>query len=208
MIISKITPAKQHLNTVTFIDGSEVSLDKDICAENSLMADMEIDDTFLQELRLQSDYSRAKSRALWYLDRMDYTEKKLYEKLISKGFDKKVSATVMAKLTESGIVDDRRYAERFAERLLEAKTSKREALQKMLYRGIPYDLAKEVLAELDVDEEQQLAELIENKYASKLQADNGYQKVYGALVRKGFSYSAVRTALKKYTDEIEFSEEY
>ena len=43
MIISKITPQKQHLNSVVFTDGSEILLDKDTCTENSLMADMVID---------------------------------------------------------------------------------------------------------------------------------------------------------------------
>lgn len=208
MIIKSITPGKQHLNLVTFTDGTEVLLDKDTCAENSLMAGMEIEDEFLEKLRFRSDYGRAKSRALWYLDRMDYTSKKLYEKLVSKGFDKKVCAAVLAKLCEIGIVDDRRYAERLADRLLTAKTSKREAMQKLLYRGVPYDLAKEVLSEFEVDEEEQLAELIESKYADKLKGENGYSKVYAALIRKGFSYSGVRAALKKFTEDFEFSEEY
>ena len=33
-------------------------------------------------------------------------------------------------------------------------------------------------------------------------------KVYAALVRKGFSYSAVSEAIRKYTKEIEIQEEY
>lgn len=208
MEISRITPQKGHLNLVSFSDGSEILLDKDLCLEKGLYPEMEIDEEDIEVLKYESDYLRAKSRALWYLDRMDYTEKKLFDKLVTKGFDKKVCAAVLSKLTEIGAVDDRRYAERFAEKLMEAKVSKREALQKMLYRKIPYNLAKEVLSDFEVDEEEQLAELIEKKYAQKLQGENGYQKVYGALVRKGFSYSAVRSALKKYTDNIEFSEEY
>jgi len=208
MIISKITPSKQHLNTVLMNDGQEYLIDKDTCIIHSLIADMEISPEELKKLIFESDYERAKSRALWYLDRMDYTEKKLYEKLISKGFDKKAAAAALAKLVESGRVDDRRYAERYAERLLEAKVSNREALQKMLYRGLPYDLAKEILENVDVNEGDTLTKLIETKYASKLQTEDGYRKVYAALVRKGFSYSEVRSALKKYTEDIEFSEEF
>jgi 23S rRNA (guanine745-N1)-methyltransferase len=34
------------------------------------------------------------------------------------------------------------------------------------------------------------------------------QKVYAALIRKGFSYSAVGDAIRKYTKEIETQEEY
>ena len=34
------------------------------------------------------------------------------------------------------------------------------------------------------------------------------QKVYAALIRKGFSYAAVGDAIRKYTKEIENNEEY
>lgn len=208
MIISNITPEKQHLFKITFSDGSITHLDKDICLEKGLCANTEIDVDTIKELEYLSDYTRAKSRALWYLDQMDYTEKKLYSKLLEKGFNKKASADVLARLVEIGAVDDRRYAERYAEKLLEAQVSKREALQKMLLRGVPYDLAKEILAEFEVDEEEQLLALIAKKYAEKLTKDNGYQKVYAALARKGFSFGAIKAALKKYNEDIDFSEEY
>lgn len=204
MRITEIKPAKLHLNSVLLSNGEEFLLDKDICTENSLCADLEIQPEKIEELKYESDYQRAKSRALWYLDRMDYTENKLYEKLISKGFDKKACSKVLAKLCEFGVVDDRRFGERMAERLLESGVSKRAALQKMLLKGLPYDLAKELLANYEVNEQSQIAEIIMKKYSSKLNEENGYQKVYAALVRKGFSYSDVSQALKKYKE----SEEY
>lgn len=207
MTILEIKPAKQHQNTLRLSNGSEILLDKDTCIENGLTSEMEIDDQTLEALRAQSEYTRARSRALWLLDRMDYTEKKLYEKLISKGFDKKICAKVLADLTCSKIVDDRRFGERVTERLMEAGVSKREAMQKLLYKGFPYDLAKELLAEFEVDEETVLLGLLEKKYSQKLFTENGEQKVYAALVRKGFSYSGVRDAINKYKTQTEFGEE-
>ncbi len=148
----------------------------------------------------KGDFEWVKSRALWYLDRMDYSEKRLYDKLVEKGFDRKICSEVLAYLVEYGLVDDRRYAERLCQRLMESNTSKRAALQKMLLKGVPIDLAKELLNEAQVDEVAQITEVIEKKYARKLSEDNGYQKVYAALVRKGFSYGNVKTALKKYVE--------
>ncbi len=197
MKILSIKPIKQHFNLISLSSGEEILLDKDI----PLCEGEEIELERLQELQAESDYQRAKSRALWYLDRMDYTEKKLYEKLISKGFDKKVCSCVLAKLCEFGIVNDRRYGERMTERLLESGVSKRAALQKMLVKGLPYDLAKELLENYEVDEQTQITEIIAKKYSSKLNEENGYQKVYAALVRKGFSYGDVSTALKKYRND-------
>ncbi len=204
MKITDIKPSRQHLSLIVLSGGEEILLDKDICAENSLCVGSEVEFSHLRQLKQESDYHRAKSRALWYLDRMDYTEKKLYDKLVEKGFDKKTASKVLAKLCELGLIDDRRYGERMVERLMESGVSKRAALQKMLLRGLSYNLAKELLEGYEVDEISQIIEVISKKYAQKLAEDKGYQKVYAALVRKGFSYSDVSTALKKYLE----SEEY
>ena len=89
MKITQIKPSQLHLSCVCFEDGENVLIDKDVCVSHSLMVDCEIDNEFLEQLRFESDYVRAKSRALWYLDRMDYSEKALYNKLVEKGLDRK-----------------------------------------------------------------------------------------------------------------------
>ncbi len=199
---------KKHLTKITFNNGESVLLDNDICINNVLKADAEITEEQLENLIHSSEYERAKSRALWFLDRADRTEKAMYEKLVSAGFDKKASAEVLARLTEVGLIDDRRFAMRFAEKCMESNISKREALRKMLVKGVPYDIANEALSDNEVDEEEQIKAVIEKKYKNKLLAENGTEKVYAALIRKGFSFSAVRNALKKYSEELEFSEDY
>jgi regulatory protein len=73
----------------------------------------------------------------------------------------------------------------------------------MLQKGVPYDLAKQVLEETEADEDTQIRNLIEKKYRSKLQSENGAKKVFDALARKGFSFSAIREALKSYIEELE-----
>ena len=50
-----------------------------------------------------------------------------------------------------------------------------------------------------------ILKLIEKKYAQKLGDKENYQKVYAALVRRGFSYGDVSRALKKYLED--FSED-
>lgn len=205
MKIVEIKPSKLHLNLVVLSNGEEVLLDKDVCAEHSLMTDMEIDSEELENLKFQSDYVRAKARALWYLDRMDYSEKALFDKLVQKGFEKKAASAVIAKLVELGLLDDRRFGERLCEKLLTSGSSKRAAMQKMFQKGLPYDLCRELLEENDSDEEDAILKLIEKKYAQKLGDKENYQKVYAALVRRGFSYGDVSRALKKYLED--FSED-
>lgn len=208
MQIKSINRDKKHLTKLIFTDGKEVLLDNDIVAQAGIFVGLEIDSSDLEKLKFDSDYARAKSRALWYLDRMDYTEKALYDKLLKAGFDKKVSARVLSKLCELELIDDRRFAERMAERFCENNISKREALHKMFLKGVPYDLAKEVLSNVDADEESQISALLEGKYSYKITQEKGAEKVFAALIRKGFSYGAVRIAMKKYIDEQEICEEF
>ena len=202
MQITAINKDKKHLTKITFSNGEECFLDNDVVSENGISITAQIDEEFLSELKFYSDFKRAKSRALWYLDRMDYTEKALYEKLVRAGFSKKASAAVIAKLCELALIDDRRYAERMADRLTTNNISKREALNKMYLKGIPLDLAKEVLSQTESDESAQIKALLEGKFAYKLTLENGVEKVFAALVRKGFSFSAVRSALKQYIEEL------
>ena len=202
MIITEIKKDKLHLMRLVLSDGSEVLIDKEVCYEKCLKEGMDLGDR-LEEIIFESDYRRAKSRAVWYLDRMDHTEKALYDKLLKAGFKPKPCAKVIARLKEVGLIDDCRFAENYANRLIENNVSKREALQKMLLKGVPYDLAKSVLEDTETDELSQIKNLIEKKYNNKLTAENGVQKVYAALVRKGFSYGAVKTALNQYIEESE-----
>lgn len=207
MIIVSAEKQKKHLTRLVFADGGEILLDSSVCENHALRADTEITEEKLNELKYESEYERAKERALWYLDRADRTEKALYQKLVTAGFDKRACAEVLSRLKELGLVDDRRFAENFAGRCRDACVSPREAVSKMLAKGVPYEIAKAAADNSDTDEEEQLRRLIEKKYARKLGEENGARKVYAALIRKGFSFSAVRSVLKKYSEELEYCEE-
>ena len=200
MQILALQKDKLHLTKISFSNGEEVLLDNDVCRDNYLKKGDELTEEKLNALVFESQYVRAKSRAVWYLDRKDRTAKDLYNKLCLAGFDKKASAKVIGRLTEVGLIDDRRFAENYAARLMDSNVSKREALQKMLQKGVPYDMAKDVLSETDTDENEQIEALINKKYRTKLMCEGGVEKVYAALIRKGFSYDAVKTALKNYTE--------
>lgn len=207
MTVTGIKPDKKHLTKLLLDEDFEILIDNDALLESGISVGTDLTDEDLKNLKYESDYKRAKGRALWYLDRMDYTEKVLYEKLLKAGFGKKASAAVIARFCELGIIDDRRYAERMAERLMDSNVSKREAMHKMLLKGLSYDLIKEMLENSETDEEEKIKNLLEGKYARKLTEEKGAEKVYAALVRKGFSYGVVRSAMKDYTEQLEFCED-
>lgn len=206
MTVTELKREKGHLVRVKFSGFEDVLIDLDVANGVPIKQGMEISPEKIAELKEISDYERAKSRALWYLDRSDRTEKGLYEKLVTAKFDKKASAKVISRLKELGLIDDNRYAKRYAERLIESGISKREIYAKLIIKGISRELAKETVNSFENDEKESIKQLIEKKYKNKMTDKNSIAKVYAALVRKGFSYGDVSDVLRQYREET--GEEY
>ena len=133
MIIKAINPDKKHLTKIVF-DEKELLIDNDVVIDSGISVGYDISEEEIAELKKNSDYKRALSRAFWYLDRMDYTEKALFEKLVRAGFSKKASAKVMARLCESGEIDFGKNAKRLIEKKLPIDASSEEK-KKLLYRN-------------------------------------------------------------------------
>ncbi len=208
MKIVEIKRDKKHTVKVSFDSGKAFNFDLDYWSSICLRENDEIDEETLNYHLHESDYIRAKSRGMWFLDRSDYSEKTLYEKIVAGGISHTAAARAVARLKELGLIDDQKFAARLAARMSEANISKREAYAKLYNKGIPKDIIKLVLEETEFDEASQVESVIQKKYLTKMNTKENIQKVYAALIRKGFSYSAVGDAIKKYTKEIEIQEEY
>ena len=81
------------------------------------------------------------------------------------------------------------------------KYSKPHIRQECFKRGIAGSIVSEVLEEAAMDSVEMILSLLKGKYAAKLMAENGKEKVYQALLRKGFSYSDINSAFYRLEDE-------
>lgn len=208
MKIVEIKKDKKHTVKVTFDNGKAFNFDLDYWNGIYLKENDQIDEKTLNHHLKESDYVRAKARGIWFLEKSDYSEKTLYEKIVAGGISNAAAARAVARIKELGLINDQKFASRLAARMSETNVSKREAYAKLLAKGVPKELIKSTLDETEFDEAAQIAAIINKKYRSKMNTQEEIQKVYAALVRKGFSYGAVSEAIRKYTKEIETQEEY
>lgn len=205
MKIVSVKNQKKGLSLLQLENGNELLLDTEIVITYNLRPGAHLGDP--DALLYESDLKRAKSRALWYLSRGDLSEKKLAEKLNISGFMPNAVTASVERMKELNLINDERLAQRLFEYLSEGGASKREILFKLQNKGIPLDIAKQTIESSDSDELEKLKKLINTKYASKLQTEEGVRKTFNALIRKGFSYREVKDALKQYSEELEYSEE-
>ncbi len=206
MIITEIVPKGNHLCEIV-TNGTVFYLDKTYLKQTGLKVGNELTSKEISFHLKESDYMRAKSKALWLLDRADRSEKVLAEKLVQSGIKKETAKTVIERLKELGLVDNRRYAENLARYYLENNRSKRQTFAKLYEKGLPSELIKEVLSGSETDEKEQIKAVIEKKYKAKLETKENRQKTVAALLRRGFNYGSIKSALAEYEIELE-SEEY
>lgn len=204
----KITDISARRKGITAIiaDGEEYLLNSETVAAAALKKGDTVDEATIKKLVERSDCDRARSRALWYLSRADHSRKALLDKLC-KAYPPKAAESAVARMEELGLIDDLSYAKRLAKHWSESNVSEREIMRKLFVKGVPRDIASEAVDALESDPTAQIAALLSTKYKNRLANEDGIKKVYAALLRKGFSYSDVKAALREYSEKIDYSEE-
>lgn len=214
MKIVEIKPRRKHICGIVFdcdIDlkeyGAEadpvglLALDAQLCELKGLRPGMVLDDEELVELIRESSIKRAKSRAMWYISRQDMPKEKLRRKL-AEHFPDYAAKAATDRAVELGLIDDFEYAKRRLQLELSVKKiSLKAAAAKLLADGVDRETVEAAVEEAEYDPTDSILTLIERKYTKKLCEENGREKVFAALMRRGYSYSQIKAAFNSLEDD-------
>jgi len=205
MTVTAIEPRRKGLCAL-YIDGEEaMKLDAEIVLSHRILVGSEITDEQLHACVIDSENKRCKDKAMWLISYRDHSRRELIEKL-RHDYSSACAEAAVSRLEELGLVDDERYARRYAAELIEVRRlSDRGVRQKLREKGIDRDLIDEIMAQSEVDEQAQIREIIEKKYARGLSDEKARRRAVNALSRLGFAYSDIKSVLTEY---IETEEEY
>lgn len=204
MTITKIEKYKGQTYLVEIDAENTYFLHHSIIAENSLCTDMEIDSDDFDDILRQSYLRKAYERALYLLDIRDYSYAEMFEKLNSN-YDDDVCYETMEKLVRLNMIDDRRYAQNLARKLVEVKKyGFYKAVFEMQRKGLDKALCEEILSEYSDSQDDRLYELIYRKYSRYFDDEKGITKVKNALVRQGYSFDSINRCIKAFMEENEF----
>lgn len=125
------------------------------------------------------------------LNRRDYSEKEMRDRLLSDGYSHSVVDGVVGRFIESGLVSDARYGELFVRSKINAGWGQRKIESELLRRGIdatdvpgwPYEF-------FDPDDEFERALGIAS--ARRFSGRDPYANVVRFLTGRGFSFSVAR----------------
>lgn len=191
---------KVHL----FLDGEYAATTDENCwLDNYISNGADIDDEQWQALLVKINYKKALNKCADYLSRRDYSVKELKTKLL-KSVDEVSAQKAVDRYIEAGYLDDEKYCQRLIEYLLDVKKfSTANIKQECFKRGINREIVDEKLSIIEIDNVSTIIKLIKSKYATKLNQENGKEKVIAALQRKGFYYSDIKSAFYRIEEYYE-----
>lgn len=196
--------AKLHLYTIVFDDGQSGSVDKTVWEHSGYAVGSVLDDTAWEMLLEYSQTYRAKEKALYYLSLRDYGSGELRSKLRQAGIEKNLADTTVARLCESGLIDDARYAAALARDMSERKLyPKRRIAMVLREKGFAAEIVEQAVKKLDSEESQLALELLYKKRYNGKSNVKAREKALAMLARYGFSYAVSRQALAMWDAENE-----
>lgn len=141
--------------------------------------------------------------ALRLLTARDYTSVRILAKLIAWCDDREVADAVLQRVQAEGLVNDRRYAERFAGSALQSGRYVGSRLRMELRRrGITAELVDVAMSAAgeEFDEEAELSSLVERRYPDFVYAetdDRIRRRVFSFLQRRGYSPGLIMKVLRR-----------
>lgn len=200
MTITAIKPKRKGLSELYIDYELAVTLDTETLLAHRVDVGTDIDDEKLKKLIESSDIKRAKNKAMWLVSYRDYSKRELIDKVKK---DSSLSAATLAveRLEELSLVNDERYATRYASDLIKLKRySKSGAIRKLIEKGIDKELAQDAVDSVECDTDENIRAIIDKKYAKNLFDEKGKRRCVNGLLRLGYSYHDIKSVLNQYTD--------
>lgn len=163
----------------------------------------ELSEEKISQLKYEDEKETAYQHALRLLNYRSRSSSEVRQTLEKKGYSSEVVDEILARLSQSGLLDDERFAQAWVENRTEFRPRGKRALAlELRQRGLPQEIIEKAVEELD---EEALAYQAGLKHSRKLDPSDWIvfrKKLYNFLLRRGFNYDVIGFTTKKIWDEI------
>lgn len=201
MEIMEVKPSQRKKGRflVKLEDGNILRVTEEEVLRFSLAAGMELDDETLEALDESAQRSAVRAAAASMIGSRPLSKKELTRRLVRKGADEEDAGEAADWLEDIGAVDDREYAAMLVRHYAGKGYGRARIREEMYRRGVDRELWDQALEELP-DQSETLDRLIQKKCRGDLSDRREVRRVSDSLLRRGFSWSEVKEALRRYTE--------
>lgn len=201
MVIVEVKPSqhKKGRFLVKLEDGNILRVTEEELLRFSLRAGLDLDGEAWEALEASAKQSAAKAAAASMIGSRPLSKKELTRRLVRKGADEEDAEAAADWLEDIGAVNDREYAALLVRHYAGKGYGRARIREEMYRRGVDRELWDEALEELP-DQTETLDRLIQKKCRGDLSDRREVRRVSESLMRRGFSWSEVKEALRRYTE--------
>ncbi|MGC8874946.1 MAG: RecX family transcriptional regulator [Chloroflexia bacterium] len=190
-----------------YLDGAfALSLSLEVVQDFGLRRGLELTDADVEALRRAEEKQQALRDAVRFLSYRPRSEAEVEQYLRRRGQDEETVQSVLSRLIEAGLVDDRAFARAWVEaRQATGPRGQRALRAELLCKGVPRTVVDEVLVEAlaDLDEAEQALRVARTRAAFLAGLDRAafVRRLRAYLLRRGFSPEAADTAVRRVWSE-------
>ena len=205
MTVTEIRPVTKQKYQIEVEGHSPFVLYKGEVFRYHIEKDREISPEIYREIIEEVLTKRAKLRALHLLEQGDRTKKDLEEKLLKNGYPPEAAEAALAYVESFHYIDDKRYALSYIQNQSGRKGRARIQME-LRRKGVPQEYIDQAFQEMEeaTDPEAVSRDLVQKKRRGQGPMDEKEkQKLYGFLLRRGFSTSDILSVLREFSEDDE-----
>lgn len=200
MIVTEIRPVTKQKYQIDVEGEPAFVLYKGEVSRYHLEKDREISAEVYREIVEEVLTKRAKLRAMHLLEQGDRTKKGLRENLLKNGYLSEAVEEAMAYVESFHYIDDKRYALTYIQNQ-SGKKGRARIQMELRQKGVPQEYIDQAFQETEEDTDARgvIRELILKKRREQgPMEEKERQKLYGFLMRRGFSSSDILSVLREF----------
>lgn len=209
--ITEIIPQKKRKDRYSLFHNGDflIGISGSALLTHNIQKSTVLTHSLLKEIIGNEEYQVVKDACYRYLSRRDHSAFELKQKVSKKGLDPGYINDVIEELKEKDLIDDSRFAEKFAADKIEFKKwGPTKIHSSLMKKGIPREIAQKVTQKLTESLEQYgiCVDLLRKRKAHFLRETDirkRKHKMYRFLAGKGFHGKDITRALRMVKDEFD-----
>ncbi|MBR2132767.1 MAG: regulatory protein RecX [Oscillospiraceae bacterium] len=198
----KPSQRKKGIFLLTMEDGTLLRVTEEEVLRFGLRPGQMLDGETMYALQSSAKISHTRTQAVNMVASRSLSKRELTKRLVQKGSDAEDAQAAADWLEKLGAVNDGEYAATVARHYAARGYGAARVREELRRRGVDRDLWEDALEKLPESSET-LDALIRKKCRGSLEDPKEQRRICGALMRRGFSWSEIKTAMGRYTEILE-----
>ena len=207
MKVTKLT-GSAHIAERYYLEtesGESLKINLAMIADFSLFTGRELTEEEWEELQKASDRYLAREKALRSAGSRAMSRKELEKKLEQKGVDAESASGAVEWMESIGAINDAEYAGMIVRHYAASGYGMGRIREELYRRGVPKELWEEALGQLP-EPDDTLDRLVSTRLRGECNPKK-IKKLTDMLLRRGFGWEEIKSALRRYGTELENDEE-